>query len=239
MTRREAVERRFASVDSSWRRHFKAGTYIPAVAGPQLASVKKSESAAVLREIERLADLGSPWASTLLGFQALMLQADGTRRIDPAIALCEEAASRGDAYAQYIMYWAKMLKGQHTAAIAYLQLACKQLFPPAMVDSISFYWAVRRNIDPKGVQVSVRQAKDTGHYGASLRESRIYISGRLGILRWILGCVSFPFALCKHLYACWRHPFSARTFAFGESLKLDDQFSPSMISRRHVDEAAK
>src|SRR5580700_1624702 len=99
----QIVARRFPSIDRRWQRQVRAGTYVPSAAVPYLARLKTEGAAAFVGELDRLAALGSPWASALLGYQALLLGTDGRRDVQKAIALCTEPAARGDAFAQYIL----------------------------------------------------------------------------------------------------------------------------------------
>jgi hypothetical protein len=208
------VEDRFASVDASWGRCFRRSLYIPAVAQQQLAGLKNAPAVDVQRELDRLAALGSPWASAVLGYQALLRRPDGSREVDKAIALCSEPAARGDAYSQYLMYWASHLKGNQREAIGYLKASVGQCFPPAVLDSVAFFWTTRRETNPLGVLKPLSQAETVGHYGAFLWRCKLYMTGRLGRWRSFVGYICFPIAALLLIYHSLRHPFSARTFIF-------------------------
>lgn len=211
---RKVVGERFRSVDASWRSRFRSGVYVPAIAQQQLGKLKSAPANEVLRELERLVALANPWAAALLAYQALLLKADGTREVDKAIALCKESAARGDAYSQYIMYWASLLKGNQGEATGYLKASVRQFFPPAVLDSIGFFWMLRHNTNPKGVLKPLSQARAVGHYGAFLWRCTLYITGKLGLGRTVVGYICFPIAALTCAYNSWRHPFSARTFVF-------------------------
>jgi hypothetical protein len=210
----QVVDRRFACVDSSWRTYISGGVYIPAVAQQQLATLKRGSPKSLSTELERLAALGSPWGSALLAYQALLLRADGTRETDRAIALCKEPAARDDAYAQYILGWATLLKGDRAGAGVYFKAACRQLFPPAVLDSVGFFWNSPERTSPAGVLMSLKRAGTVGHYATPYWRCRIYLTGKLGIARLIWGCICMPVVVLSYMLACWRHPFSARIFVF-------------------------
>jgi hypothetical protein len=220
------VDQRFASVDASWRKYIKGGVYIPFVARQQLVKLNCANPKELLAELERLAAFGSPWASALLAYQALLLRPDDTRDVDRAIALCKEPAARGDAYCQYILGWATILKGDRAGAGVFFKNSARQLFPPAVLNSVGFFWHSAGRTSPMGVLVSLKQADAVGHYAASYWRCRIYLTGRLGFARLTVGCVWMPVAVLKYLFAHWRHPFSARTFVFDDTLK-----SRSLVAR--------
>jgi hypothetical protein len=217
---RRAVDERYKSVDGSWRRYFRGGVYIPAVSRQQLGNLESRSPSDIRAELERLATLGSPWASALLAYESLLLRPDGTRDIDRAISLCKESASRGDAYAQYIMYWASLLKGDGREASQYLTASVGNLFPPAVLDSINLTWLVRQKTDPSAVVRSIGRARDVGHYGALYWRYKLYATGKLGLWRIPVGYSCLPLGALLYTYGGWRYPFSARVFAFDATAKV-------------------
>jgi hypothetical protein len=210
----EAVRQRFPCIDASWRIYIHGVIYIPLAAQQHLAILKHEGRNAFLVEVEKLAALGSPWASAFLGYQALLLKADGTRDIDRAIQLCKQPAVFGDAYAAYILGWATFLRGDHAEALTHFRRATRQLFPPAVLDSISFFWISHWRTEPARVLISLQQARNVGHRQTIVFRSAIYRTGKLGFDRLLLGYLLAPVAYLYFRIASWRDPFSAQSFAF-------------------------
>jgi hypothetical protein len=221
---REDTQQKFRSIEPSWRKYIKGGIYIPFIAQQQLLTLKINGPEVFLAELERLASLGSPWASALLALQALLLRPDGTRDLGRAIELCKGPAARGDAYAQYILGWATFLNGDHLEAGSHFKSSAIQLFPPAVLDSVTFFWLSHRLSRPEGVLTSLQHAKAVGHFATPLWRSKIYRSGRLGMGRLLLGYLIAPVAILRHLICRWRNPFSARVFVFDTRAKSSSLF---------------
>jgi hypothetical protein len=211
---REIVRRRFPSVDASWRKYIGGAIYIPQAAQPYLSTLRNEGPKAFLDELERLAALGSPWASAFLGYQALLVKPDGSRDVDRAIHLCKEPAASGDAYAAYVLGWAVFLHGDPVKSLTYIRRSARQLFPPAVLDLVAFYWMGRRSKTPKGVLISLRHSRIVGHYATLFWRSKIYRSGRLGYWRLILGYILTPIGYLYWLSKFFSDPFSARRFVF-------------------------
>jgi TPR repeat protein len=208
------VRQRFPCVAASWRKYIYGVVYIPLAAHQHLGTLKREGSKAFLEELEKLATLGSPWASAFLGYQALLLRPDGTRDVDRAIQLCKQPAASGDAYAAYILGWATFLRGDGAEAMSYFRRATRQLFPPAVVDQVSFFWMSHWRTEPMRVLISLRIAKNVGHRATIAFRSGIYRSGKLGFARLVVGYLLAPLAWFYVNFAAWRDPFSAQSFAF-------------------------
>ena len=188
--------------------------YIPLAAERHLAILKRDGRAAFVAELEKLAALGSPWAAAFLGYEALLLKSDGTRDIDRAIQLCRQPAMSGDPYAAYILGWATFLRGEHTEALRHFKAAAKQLFPPAVLDNVSFFWLSHQRTDLGRVLISLRQATSVGHRATIAFRTSIYRTGKLGVARLLIGYLLWPFAWLYVHVTTWRDPFSAQSFAF-------------------------
>jgi TPR repeat protein len=209
-----AVRQRFPCVEPSWRQYIYGAVYIPSAAERHLVTLKRDGRRAFLDELEKLAALGSPWASAFLGYQALLLTPDGTRNIERAIQLCKQPALSGDAYAAYILGWATFLSGDHAEALTYFRRATRQLFPPAVLDSVQFFWSSKGRTEPAGVLISLRQARNVGHRCTMVFRGAIYRTGKLGIGRLLLGFLLWPVAWLYFSVASFRDPFSAQSFVF-------------------------
>jgi hypothetical protein len=208
------VRRRFPCVDARWRNYIAGAVYIPLVAEKHLAVLQREGSNAFLDELARLAKLGSPWASAILGYRALLLQPDGTRDVERAILLCKQAAASGDAYAAYVFGWAIFLRGDQAEAVSYIKRAALKMFPPALLALISLSWGSQSRTEPKRVLISLQQAKATGHFAVPHFRSQIYRTGKLGLARMLFGYIAAPVAYLYLGLASWRHPFCAQAFAF-------------------------
>jgi hypothetical protein len=213
------IRMRYPSIHGSWRSYLRGVVFIPATAQPILERVKGQGPEALRSELERLASLGASWAAALLGYRALLVDFDGTRNIDRAIALCQGPAARGDAFAQYILAWAYSLNHNSQDALVNFRKSARQLFPPAVLDYIN---ACLR----KGTAPTLRRllmiAKGVGHCGTLSRRCLVYRSGKVGIFRRILGYALVPAAVLHYLIAAARNPFSPQVFVFHPKTKVDD-----------------
>ena len=175
----------------------------------------------MLREVARLSSLGSSWASAVLGYLALMPRADGVRELDRAIELCKPHADRGDAYAEWVLAWALLHKGQTNLAAATMQRAALQRFPPATLDFASFVWRGWGIKNPKiaDALVQVRQAEKVVHKGAWVWISQFYRSGKFGMGRRNLGYLLMPLAWSRLAIGVWADPLSCQVLTFQWSNK--------------------
>jgi hypothetical protein len=213
---RKLVARRFPSIAPTWRGFLRSGIYVPSEAESHLSGFGLRGPEAFLGELERLAALGAPWACAVLGYQALLLAKDGTRDPQRAIQLCADAAVRGDAYAQYILAWAQLLAGDALGAAATLRKSALQLFPPAILDTVTLFWngwGVAKSADSRILEL-IEQASIIGHRATLIWRCTIYRSGKLGTLRRLVGYGLRPVAKLAWKYSTWRAPFSARVFVF-------------------------
>ena len=168
-------------------------------------------------ELERLSLFGVPWACAILAYWALLLKSDGKRDVERALSLCAGPAQDGDAYAQYILAWALVFKGDLAAAATAMQNSSQQLFPPAVLDSANFVWRDKTSYKDQAMMMRLlKQSDQIGHAGTFLRRCAFYRSGRFGIGRWALGHLLWPFASAKYFLAVWMSPFSAHVFSFSE-----------------------
>jgi hypothetical protein len=210
----DLVRQRFPCIEPTWRIYLYGVIYVPVAARQHLTILKRDGGDAFLAELEKLAALGSPWASAFLGYKALLLKEDGTRDIDRAIQLCTGPAASGDVYASYILGWATYLSGHHAEAMTYFTRAARELFPPAVLDSAGLFWITHRDKEPSRVLVSLAQARNVGHRATMVFRSKIYRTGKLGIARLLLGYVIAPIAYLYWHFASFRDPFSAQSFNF-------------------------
>jgi hypothetical protein len=197
---RKLVARRFPSIAPTWRGFLRSGIYVPSEAESHLSGFGLRGPEAFLGELERLAALGAPWACAVLGHQALLLAKDRTRDPQRAIQLCADAAVRGDAL----------------GAAATLRKSALQLFPPAILDTVTLFWngwGVAKSADSSILEL-IEQASIIGHRATLIWRCTIYRSGKLGTLRRLVGYGLRPVAKLAWKYSTWRAPFSARVFVF-------------------------
>jgi hypothetical protein len=71
------IRKLFPSIRRQRFKYFRAVVYLPPAAEPLLSKVKIQGLDALLTELQRMPDLGAPWASALLAYQALLLRHDG------------------------------------------------------------------------------------------------------------------------------------------------------------------
>jgi hypothetical protein len=116
--------------------YFNAPLYVPDQGRYVIKLIEKGGPPLFLSELERLSALGSPWASAMLGYIALMPGAEGKRDTNRAAELCRSHAYAGDSYAQFVHAWALIYSGQTKLAIESMKKATLAGFPPATLDHL-------------------------------------------------------------------------------------------------------
>jgi hypothetical protein len=174
----------------------------------------------LIGELERLSNLGSPWASAILGYLCLLPGPNGERNPDGAIELCRINAAGGDAYALYVLAWALLYKGQRNLAIRAMKKAALSGFPPATLDYVTFVWNGwgTKAVYPSVAVILLRRADSFDHKAALTWKCKMYGSGKFGPWRRLFGYMVMPFARLRYLFAALVDPFSSRVFAFQGSM---------------------
>jgi hypothetical protein len=211
----DSANRRYPPLGRFWRKYIQEEIYVPLSAEPQLQALLK-DGCKVEQELERLASLGTAWASAWLAYSALKPTGDGFRDTPRAIHLCKTAAEGGDAFAQYIIAWALILEGDLPRGTRYMKSSAMQLFPPAALDSITLFWAgwgVQRTDDRRILRI-LKIADRVGHDAAWLWRFTMYRTGKLGPFRRLLGYLLTPFGILRYSLAKKLRPFSAQVFVF-------------------------
>jgi hypothetical protein len=172
--------------------------------------------ACFMNELEKLSTLGSPWASAMLGYIALMPGPEAKRNTDRAIELCKTPAHAGDSYAQFVLAWALIYRGESKLAYETMNKAMLSGFPPATLDFAVFIWHGWVTKEPyAGLALkALRRADQTGHKAAFEWRCFLYKSGEFGIVRRLFGYLLAPIARLRYILALWRDPFSCRVFKF-------------------------
>jgi hypothetical protein len=173
-----------------------------------------------LNDIQRRASLGCGWANAILGYYALMPDANGFRDLERARALCEQPAREGHAYAQYILAWAYMLGGTRHLALVWMGRASAAGFLPAKLDSARFVWKGWGVIEPNCeiAERMCRRAQMDGHKGAMLLRTEMYRQGCFGVGRKVLGEFIAPFVRSYSIIAATIDPFSENVFFVDASM---------------------
>jgi len=212
----------YTSIKSPWRRYLQETVFVPSAAEHYLEALKRGGIADLLPELNRLAALGNPWASAWLGYYALRTANDGHPDTDRAINLCRGPAVQGFAYAQYILAWALLIRGDRLEGAKFMKCAAGQKFPPALLDFVTLFWrgwGVQSTQDRRILKM-LRLARAVGHQAEWMWRFAIYRSGKLGETRRILGYVLLPLGNLRYAIAKWRSPFSAAVFIFEPALYL-------------------
>jgi hypothetical protein len=169
-----------------------------------------------LSELERLSTLGSPWASAMLGYIALMPGPDGKRDASRATELCRSHAHAGDSYAQFVFAWALICSGQTKLAFESIKKATVAGFPPATLDFATFIWSLpgKKASDAAAALKALRFAYRARHRAAAVWRYDFYKSGRVGLLRRPLGYLLSPLAKLRFILSVYKDPFASRVFVF-------------------------
>ncbi len=196
--------------------YFNSPLYIPDNGSLILKLLETGGPPPFLSELQRLSALGSPWASAILGYLALMPGSDGKRDTGRAIELCKPHAHAGDPYAQFVYAWALIYGGQPKLAFESIKKATVSGFPPAGLSFAAFIWNLpgKKASDAAAALKALGFAEKTGHKAAPLCRCKFYKSGRLGLLRVPLGYLLWPLAAIRFLRGVRSDPFASQVFVF-------------------------
>ncbi len=174
-----------------------------------------------LKELHRLALLGSRPASALLACLYLKGAVHGTP--DPARAeqLCADAACKGEPYAQYVMGWICRMTGRDAEAMKWLRRSgVKGLFLPAIVD-IGRFIAEGFGVEAPDARMALSvlwEAHRLGHRMALAYISGILLAGAVGWLGKLVGAALSPLAVMRAATYAHRNPLSDRAFVIRTSM---------------------
>src|SRR5437016_6378574 len=199
-----------------WRTNLNGLLYVPKEARYVLKFLETGGPSRLISEWGRLWTLGSPWASAMLGYIGLIPGPDGTRNTGRAVELCKAHADAGDSYAQFVLAWALIYKGEHNLAIAAMKKAAQSRFPPATIDFVTFIWNGLGTKDryPSTALKLLKLAEQANHKSALIWRCMFYRSGQFGVVRRLFGYLFTPFARLRYVLALWIDPFSCRVFVF-------------------------
>jgi hypothetical protein len=167
-------------------------------------------------KMEQLAALGSPWATAAMAYSYLIPDGNETRQVAKAQETCDSLLHRNDAYVLYISAWAELYAGNTNTASKRLQASAKLGFAPAIVDLLNFAinnWLVK-DADRNTLVGLAAAARTSGHKAALLYVCQLYVSGRVGQARRIVGIVCLPFAYAKYIAWLRLSPLSEDVFIF-------------------------
>ncbi len=159
----------------------------------------------MITELERLSSLGSSWAASTLGYLSLLPSESGARDPQRAIAWCARPAAEGDAYALFVLAWALFaLTGSGVKAAEKMLAAAALKFAPAILALSVFVWRA----DSQRALKLVDRAGRLGHKAAWVVRCGYYRTGRVGMLRCVLGYALTPLARMRYRLAVVAHPLS-------------------------------
>lgn len=196
--------------------HFNGFLYVPGQGRYVLKLLETGGARQLLDELERLSKLGSPWASAMLGYIALMPRPDGTRDVARALELCRPHAHAGDSYAQFVYAWALILSSQPKLGFESMQKAAVSGFAPAAIDLATIFWNLptKRASDATAALQALKVAHRAGHKASAVWKYAFYKSGRVGLWRRPIGYLFAPFARLRLILAGFKDPFASRVFVF-------------------------
>jgi hypothetical protein len=196
-----------------WRAYGTAPVYVPDGGRYILPILETGGPAQFVAELERLSKVGSPWASSVLGFLSLLPDSNGHRDPVRTLDLCRKHADAGDAYALFVCAWALLYRGDHERAVSMMKSAAKSGFPPAAMDLSTFAWNNART-SPSVALKLLRFAERAGHRGAAVWRCVFYKSGRMGFSRQLIGYMFSPLARLRYALSLWSDPYSSKVFMF-------------------------
>jgi hypothetical protein len=196
--------------------YFNGPLYVPDQGRYVLELIERGGPRQFLSELERLSALGSPWASAMLGYIALMPGPEGKRDTSRAAELCRSHAYSGDSYAQFVLAWALIYSGQTKLAFESMKKATLAGFPPATLDFATFIWSLpgKKASDATSALKALRFAYRARHKAAPVWRYDFYKSGRVGFFRRPLGYLLSPIAKLRFILSVYKDPFASRVFMF-------------------------
>ena len=210
------VFRRIIQSIRIWVRYLRRPVYVPEEGRSLVNILELKGPEPFLTEIERLANLGSQWACSLLGYIAISGDRNGTVDTRRARQLVMSAAKGGYAYAQYVLAWTLLIDGDRTGALENMKRAGVQLFPPAALDLALFVW-IGVGIERPEPQAAVRllsHANALDHANTLQLRCVFYRSGKLGVTHRAMGFVLSPYAWIRYAVALAYDPFRAEVLSF-------------------------
>lgn len=190
--------------------HLHAPLYIPQEGRFVLKTLEVAGPPGLIKELQKLSALGSPWASAALAHIYLRPGPEKKPDAEQAIDICRSHAERGNAYALYISAWAFLHLGQRAMAVRAMQSAAISRFPPAAMDFVVFAWNGwgMKERDTGAALRLLRVAFSLRHAMALKWLCRLYRSGEFGIWRRVLGLFLMPIAVVRYALAIRHDPFS-------------------------------
>jgi hypothetical protein len=199
--------------------------YIPEEGRAALLREEIGGPNALLMQLERLAALGSTWASSALGCILVYPDANGNRDVEKAKGLVMQGASAGDAYSQYILAWAELFSGNMKSSFDLLKRSAQGGFSPALLD----LGAVLDSREPgKSIASSLKmlkRAESLNHLAARGRIFELWKSGRMGWYRKVPGYVGSLVSGIRLSMKVRRDPIAEQVFC------IHDQFLSPPIRR--------
>jgi hypothetical protein len=213
-------QRHLLSKSGVRRWYFEVG--IPVLIPPEgrevLGRIEIYGPAALVKALERLATLGSNWASAALATILLYPDGRGTREIERARALLMRPVSEGHAYSMYVMAWAEIFSGNKDAAFRLLKSSAHAGFSPAVLDLAAAFQSKDRQRSAVMTMQLLSRAESMGHLVARGRIFRLWIAGRMGWMHRISGLFGFAYTSVRLNFNLWRDPLSQRVFCIHDKI---------------------
>jgi hypothetical protein len=196
--------------------------YVPSDCRELIEVLAVSGPNGLLEKLHAKIESGSTGAAAMLADLYLHVQGDGKRHLHEARRLCEKGALSGDAYCEYVLAWCLFYDHDRKGAYAMMSKASQRDFPPAITDLMLWTWTgIGTELkEPRDILPFIRRAVNSGHATASGLKASIYVSGKLGLLRAILGLVIYPFGCLKPRLALIGGAFDSKTYSFSYSFSV-------------------
>src|SRR5258706_5283886 len=199
-----------------WKRALNYPLFVPEEQRGLATFLVRGEIDAFVCELSRLAVLGSAGASATLGFLELCGGVTGERRVAAAQSLVQRHAAAGHAQSQYILAWCFWHNERGDDALDQMRRACAQRFAPAAFDLARFVqrgWGVR-TADLVVAEKLLWKAHSIGHVSAAQFAFHMWRTGNWGILKSIVGALTYPLATVRVMIHWYFRPLSANVFFY-------------------------
>jgi len=199
-----------------WKLHLRGSLYIPEESRHLVGLLASGGPTRLIEEVEKMAKLGSLWASATLGYLSLLPGEDGRRNPQRAIELLRERAISSDPYVLFVLAWAYVLSGRRLVGLRTMRKASRSGFPPAALEFATFVWngwGIKEYHSAAALDL-LRDARKAGHKAALIWKCKMYLSGKFGAFRACLGYLMLPYAQFRFFVWAILDPFSCRVFWF-------------------------
>jgi hypothetical protein len=206
--------------NAAWRNGLNFPIYVPEELTGISHLLSNGRVAETCSELRRLAALGSDHAAALLAYMCVRGISLTAGNHEGVLLRCQEAAARGNNYAQYVMAVTCRIRGDYKTEWGWLNMATKNNFGPALAESGQLAAGAAHEYDI--ANLFFRRGMRTGHIPSLIYYLSWCYRGKYGIARRLSGALLFPLAAVLMQVIAWYAPYSLSIFVhvYGSNKQL-------------------